>query len=130
MERMYLYFIITLLSAAMAVFYIQRTQKDVFSIFSDNSGWINEDLNWSQNDKEPIVEDENDMEESIPDELPIEEEAPEIKPAQPQQPEFPQPEFLQPEFDNAPEQDFVPRERRFKPLQRIRNLFQCLIFWR
>ena len=124
MERMYLYFIITLLSAAMAVFYIQRTQKDVFSIFSNSSGWMNENLNWGQNDKEPIVE-EDDMEETMPDELPIEEEAPEIEQNTPQQPESPQPEF-----DSPPQQEFTPRERRFKPLQRIRNIFQCLIFWR
>jgi hypothetical protein len=128
MERIYLYLTITVLSTAMAGFYIQKTQKDPFSIFSNSSNWINQNLDWSSQDSQEAPKLEN----QTPEEDQIEEE-PQEQPQEPSQPEDVQPEIpqdTQPEI-NSPEIE-SPRfqERKFRPFQRLRNFLKCLKFWR
>lgn len=126
MERIYLYLTITVLSTAITTFYIQKTQKNPFSIFSNSSSWINQNLNWGEQDNQVPPNIEN----QIPENEEIEEEEIQEEPeiSEPEQPEsLPenQPEINSPEIENPNFQ-----ERKFRPFQRLRNFLRCFKFWR
>lgn len=121
MERNYLYFIITVLSATISVFYIQKTEKDIFSIFANQPSWSSQ----SDNSKdEDLSKDEDIAEESEPEQM-----NPENEISEPEESTPPE-QFNGPVVpDNSPILEEPRSERRFQPLKRLRGFIRRLCFF-